>query len=72
MPKQRKKRPSTQNEISVTCKLLRLHLRNHPDELRIEAINECLRMLNALRDEEEQKATQAYLQANALNDQVPK
>lgn len=52
----RKKRPSTQNEISVTLKLLKLHLRNHPNEMRIDAINECIRQLRALHSTEIDKA----------------
>lgn len=54
----RKKRPSTQNEISVTLRLLKLHLRNHPRDHFNEAIDECLRELRELRHERQQQFAQ--------------
>lgn len=44
----RKRRPSTQNEISTTLRLLKLHLRNHPADMTHDAVAECIRQLRAL------------------------
>jgi len=47
----RNRRPSTQNQISTTLRLLKLHLRNHPADQQHAAIAECVRQLKALERE---------------------
>lgn len=51
----RTKRPSTQNEITITLRLLKLQLRTHPTANRLEAIDESIRQMRALKDEEQMK-----------------
>lgn len=60
----RKKRPSTQNEISTTLRLLKLKLREHPENIRVEAADECLRALKILRDEFEAANMQRLFNKN--------
>lgn len=57
MPR-KNKRPSTQNEISVLLRSLKRKLQEHPENLRLEAIDECRRQITVLREEEEDKAVQ--------------
>lgn len=71
MSKRRKKRPSTQNEISITFRLLKLHLRNHPDEDRRDALNECIRGLEEMLFEEGIKQAQRDCTTRVMRDWHP-